>query len=153
MFSFMLFFGLLFYWQQSSLQVRFSMFTVALSNFGRILRLLRDIPAPQRVPILMAAHLEELVRLVTYTFYDNKYLMVLTALLETGKQIMVDEFSTQLKLRNRDLSAVLSRLKQDDLVAVGSRPNYSDVEERQNGGPGSNHSRATELHARNFDLS
>jgi transcription initiation factor IIE alpha subunit len=77
----------------------------------------------------MAAQLEELVRLVAYTFYDEEYTMVLTALLEVGRQITVDEFSTQLKLRNRDLSTVLSRLKQDGLVAVESRPDYSGVED------------------------
>jgi transcription initiation factor IIE alpha subunit len=77
----------------------------------------------------MAVQLEELVRLVAYTFYDGEYTMVLTALLEVGEQITVDEFSTQLKLRNRDLSTVLSRLKQDGLIAVESRPDYSGVED------------------------
>jgi transcription initiation factor IIE alpha subunit len=77
----------------------------------------------------MSCPLEELVRLVAYMFYEDECTMVLIGLLELGHPVTTDELSNQMKLKLKDLSRTLGRLRTDGLISVEQHEDLSDVED------------------------
>lgn len=80
----------------------------------------------------MSNVLEELVQKVAYMFYDNERTMVLIGLLEIGQQVNLDELSSSLKFRKKDLSKTLAILQQDGLIRINQQEDLEGVEDYDN---------------------